>query len=347
MEDFLGIVEESFSELKDYRREEGQRHPLINLIVISVCAIIANADSEQDIAEYAAAKKAWLETFLVMNHGTPSVSTIKRFFEFIDPEQFANCFSNFVKKIPIKKLGKHIALDGKTLRSSYDEVKGVVSTHIVNAMETELGLTLAQVKTETKSNEITAIPRIIDLINIEKVLVTIDAMGCQKAIAELIRKRDGDYLLALKSNHPKLHEEVINLFDKLKEKDLQEEYRSKRTVDKGHGRIEEREYFTISAEKLSLNERRQWSSIKSVVCTTTKRQEISTGKVSIETRYFISSLDFEEIDKISNSIRRHWGIENSLHYVLDMTFDEDASRIRAGNAAEVFSAARKLALNIS
>ena len=312
MEEFLGIVKESFSELQDYRREEGQRHSLNNLIIISVCAIIANADSEKDIAEYAAAKQDWLETFLVMKHGTPSTSTIKRFFEFIDPKQFAICFSNVVKKLPIKKFGKHIALDGKTLRSSYDKVNGVLSTHIVNAMETEHGITLAQVRTETKSNEITAIPQIINLINIEKAVVTIDAMGCQKAIAELILERKGEYLLALKSNHPKLHVEVVNLFDKAKE---QQEYRYKRTIDKGHGRIEEREYFTLSSEKISLHERCQWSGIKSIVCTTTKRQEVSTGKTSLETRYYISSLDFEEIDKISSSIRRHWGIENSLHYV--------------------------------
>jgi predicted transposase YbfD/YdcC len=341
MEEFLSVIEESFSELEDYRREEGLRHPLINMIVISVCALIANADSEQDIEEYAEAKRKWFETFLILKHGIPSFSTVKRFFEFIDPQQFEKCFRSFVQKLPIEKYGDHIALDGKTLRSSYDTAKDQPTSHIISAFETKHGITLAQVKTEEKSNEITAIPEVIDMLNIEGTTITIDAMGCQ------IIDKKGDFALALKSNHPKLYDEVVSFFEQsIKEKFQNIEHEHKRTINKGHGRIEEREYISCPVEYISLGERCQWKGIKSIICTTTKRHEISTDKTSNETRYFISSLSFEKIEKISNAIRNHWGIENSLHYVLDVTFDEDGSRIRAGNAAEVFSVARKLALNI-
>lgn len=347
MEIFREIVEESFSELKDHRRPEGQRHPFINLIVICVCAVIANAESEKDIYEYGIAKQDWLETFLNLRYGIPSESTFKRFLALINSEQLEKCFIEFTKRLPINKHGEHIAIDGKTLRSSYDQLKEQSTIHMLSALATEYGITLAQIKTNDKSNEITAIPELIDMLNIEDTVISMDAMRTQKSIAQQIIDKKGNYVLALKSNHSNFYDEVENFFKQAKELDFQNvECKHKRTTDKGHGRIEEREYIVCSTDDKNISEKEKWKGIQSIISTTTTRYEIVENKTSTETRFFISSLSLGNIEKIATAIRSHWGIENSLHYVLDVTFGEDDSRIRVGNTAENFSVLRRLALNM-
>lgn len=347
MEIFKEIIEESFSELKDHRRAEGQRHPFINLIVISVCAVVANAESESDIAEYALAKQEWLARFLDMKYGVPSEPTFRRFLSLVDSEQLEKCFIEFTKNLSIKMEGQHIAIDGKTLCSSYDQAKGKSAIHMLSALATEYGITLAQIKTEDKSNEITVIPKLIEMLNIEDTVISIDAMGTQKSIAKQIIENKGDYVLALKSNHPTFHDEVKDFFQVSTKADFKcVEVEQRKIIEKGHGRIEEREYFVCGTKYNCFSEMDKWEGIQSIICTTTKRQEVLNGRTSIETRFFISSLNMHSIDKIVNSIRSHWGIENSLHYVLDVTFNEDDSRIRTQYAAENFSVLRRLALNM-
>lgn len=347
MEIFKEIIEESFSELKDHRRAEGQRHPFINLIVICVCAVIANAESEKDIYEYGMAKQDWLKTFLNLNHGIPSESTFKRFLALINSDQLEKCFIEFTKRLPVNSSGGHIAIDGKTLCSSYDQRKGQSTIHMLSALATEHGITLAQVKTNDKSNEITAIPELINMLNIEGTVVSMDAMGTQKSIAKQIVDKKGDYVLALKSNHLTFYDEVEEFFKQGIQSNFQNiEYQHKTTTDKGHGRIEEREYIICNVDHESISEKVKWKGVQSIIYSTTKRHEVLTNKISTETRLFISSLSIAHGEKIATAIRSHWGIENSLHYVLDVTFGEDDSRIRTGNAAENFSVLRRLALNV-
>lgn len=347
MKIFKETIKKSFAELKDYRRAEGKRHPFINLIVISVCAVISNAEGEKDIYEYGRAKKKWLKTFLKLKHGIPSESTFERFFSLIDSKQLEKCFIEFTKNLPVIKSGGHIAIDGKTLRSSYDQATKQSPIHMLSALVTKSGITLAQIKTNDKSNEITVIPELIDMINIEDTVISMDAMGTQKAIAEQIVDKKGDYVLALKSNHPTFYDEVEDFFQQCIKSNFQNAAcKTKKTVDKGHGRIEEREYMVCSVDYQCISEKEKWKGIQSIIRTTTKRQEILEDKTSTETRFFISSLKMDNVEKIATVVRSHWGIENSLHYVLDVTFGEDDSRIRTGNAAENFSVLRRIALNV-
>jgi predicted transposase YbfD/YdcC len=347
MEQFKEIIEESFLELDDYRRAEGQRHPFINLIVMSVCAVIANADSESDIAIYAEEKREWFEQFLDLKHGTPSEPTFRRFLTLVDSKQLEKCFIEFTRKLTRGKNGNHIAIDGKTICSSYDKDKNTSPIHMLSALATEYGLTLAQIKTDSKSNEITAIPEMLEMLDLKETVVSMDAIGTQKAIAKQIRKKEGDYVLALKSNHPTFYDEVEDFFTQsLKNEFKNTELMQRTTIDKGHGRIEERKYYICSSDYDCISEKGKWEGIKSIIYTTTTRKNVIEDKTSMEGRYFISSLDMEQVDKIVNSIRSHWSIENSLHYILDVTFGEDGCRARAINVAENFSVMRRLALNI-
>jgi predicted transposase YbfD/YdcC len=347
MNTFKQLVADSFSELEDYRIAQGQRHPFINLIVISVCAVIANATDESDIAEYGKAKLDWFSTFLDLPYGIPSQSTFERFFAAINPQQLERCFIEFTKKVPFENYKEHIAIDGKTIRSSYDTASDKPRTHIVSAFATKFGITLAQVKTDAKSNEITAIPELLDMINIEGSTISMDAMGTQKSIAQKIIRKKGDYVLSVKDNHPKLAKEVEAFFEAaLKSKFQDIACESFRFAEKGHGRIEVREYYICSIDHDCVSEKQYWEGVKTIIMTTTERHHVLSGKTSIETRFFISSLGLNEANEIHKAIRQHWGVENSLHYVLDVTFKEDASRIRINNAAENFSVMRRLALNV-
>lgn len=347
MDKFKETINECFAELEDHRRDEGKRHPFINLIVMSVCAVIANADSESDIAIYASEKKEWFEQFLDLKHGTPSEPTFRRFLTFADSSQLQKCFIEFTQKLTRGKNGKHIAIDGKTICSSYDKDKKQSPIHMLSALATDYGLTLAQLKTDNKSNEITAIPEMLNMLDIKEAVVSMDAMGTQKSIAKQILDKKGDYMLALKSNHPTFYDEVEDFFTQsLKAEFKNTESVQRTTIDKGHGRIEERKYYICSSDYDCLSEKEKWDGIKSIIYTTTTRKNILEGRTSTEGRYFISSLSMNQVDKIVNSIRSHWSIENSLHYVLDVTFGEDGCRARANNVAENFSVMRRIALNL-
>lgn len=332
-----------FENLEDPRVDRTKRHLLIDILVIAVCAVLCGADNWVDVAEYGKAKYAWLKTFLKLPHGIPSHDTFGRVFARIDPEQFQQCFLNWMTSVRQVTKGL-VAIDGKTLRHSFDRASGKAAIHMVSAWATAQGLVLGQVKVDDKSNEITAIPALLKMLEILGCIVTIDAMGCQKEIARLIREKDGDYVLALKENQGTLYEDVklyfeggraIN-FKGLKRPEFFE------TVDGDHGRIETRRYWTLS-DIGWLRNKNQWQDLTTIGMVESVRE--SQGQTSTETRYYISSLD-NNPQRFAHAVRGHWGIENGLHWVLDIAFREDESRIRKDHAPENFALLRHIALNL-
>lgn len=332
-----------FGQLDDPRMDRKKRHTLLDIIAITVCAVIAGADGWTAVALFGKSKESWLRTFLKLPNGIPSHDTFGRFFALLDPAAFQDCFMNWVRAVHESIQGV-VAIDGKTARRSHDRAKAKKAIHLVSAWATENGVALGHVKTDDKSNEITAIPELLKLLELKGCLVTIDAMGCQRDIAQAVAEAGADYLLALKGNQGTLEEDVEQEF-----KEAQAEgfahmdclYRE--TLDKGHGRIEKRQYwYTHDIQGLGTLDR--WPKLNGMaMCRATRTVN---GETSVEDRYFITSDTGNDVEKIASAIRAHWRIENSLHWVLDIAFDEDQSRIRAGYAAENLATIRKLALNV-
>lgn len=330
-----------FESLKDPRVERTRRHKLMDIVVISVLAVICYADGWSDIHDFGKAREAWLRSFLELPNGIPCDDTFRRVFAALDPGQFQACFVSWVQSLVGATDGKLVAVDGKTVRHSFagEEAKGPL--HLVSAWVGENQAVLGQLATDSKSNEITAIPQLLELLDLRGATVTIDAMGCQRAIAEKIIDAGADYILALKDNHPTLHQEVVQFFEAAQA----ETFRDTRcdqdeTVDGGHGRIELRRVFA-SDDIDWLADKPCWKGLRSVVMVESER---SLGdKTSFERRYYLSSLPAEAA-QLGERIRGHWGIENQLHWVLDMAFDEDRSRIRRGHGPDNFALLRKIAL---
>lgn len=338
-------LEHHFSSLQDPRIDRTKRHKLLDILVISICAVIAGADSWYDIEAFGEAKEGWFRQFLELPNGIPSHDTFGRLFARLDPEQFETCFRHWVavnsKVIP----GEIVAIDGKVLRGSHDKWLGKGAIDIVSAWASTNHLILGQVKVDDKSNEITAIPKLLTALQIAGCIVTIDAMGCQTEIAEQIIDQEGDYVLALKGNQGQLHEDVGLLFDDLEASDYKAyDYDYTKTIDKGHGRIEVRECWSISNPDLLHNLRgaAKWKSLKSVVRIRSQRR--IGEKQTTENRYYIASII--KAKPILTATRFHWGIENKVHWVLDVAFDEDRCRSRKDNSAENLSTLRRLALNL-
>ncbi len=347
MEDMsLGPLATSFATLTDPRVDRTKEHLLLDIVLIAICAVVCGADGWVEVAEFGETKKEWFSRFLKLPSGIASHDTFGRVFAALDAIEFQRCFLEWVQAVQVLTAGQVIAIDGKTLRRSHDKRRGKAALHLVSAWASANRLVLGQVATDAKSNEITAIPELLRLLDLKGCIVTIDAAGTQTAIAEQIVAADGDYVLALKGNQKGLAEDVTRLFEWARSIDFAElEHDHVRTTTKGHGRLEIRDCWTIADPRYvgDLRQGRQWKSLRSVAQVQLERRE--GEHVTVETRYYISSLS-GDAKQIENAVRLHWGIENPVHWCLDVSFNEDASRIRAGHAAENFAVLRHLALNL-
>lgn len=333
-----------FSTLPDPRVARTRKHNLHDMLVIGICGMLCGAEDWVAIERFANAKLDWFKTFLDLPGGVPSHDTFGRVFAAIDPEAFAKCFIAWIEDVAELTRGEVVAIDGKTIRRSFERASGRAAIHMVSAWATENRLVLGQVATDDKSNEITAIPRLLELLVLRGAIVTIDAMGCQKEIAQAIRARDAHYVLGLKGNHPKLHTEVVAYFDQArKEGFLDAPHGEHVESGRGHGREEERHVWT--SEDLGwMEDREAWKGLRTVVMVESKRT--IGDKTTREQRYYLSSLPAKDARKLARAIRGHWAVENNLHWVLDVGFREDESRVREGHGAENLSTLRRIALNL-
>ena len=333
-----------FDDLPDPRIDRQKRHELTDMLTIAICAVICGADGWVEIEQFGQAKADWFKTFLGLPHGIASHDTFGRVFAALDPVAFEGCFMSWIKSLCEDTAGDIVAIDGKTLRRSFDHAAGKTALHMVSAWAADSGLTLGQIATEQKSNEITAIPKLLKLLDIRGATVTIDAMGCQKTIAEQIIEQEGDYMLGLKGNQGTLHDEVKLLMDEAVEHDFEHmQYDFHETIDGDHGRIERRKVW-CTHDVDWFKDKDQWPGLRSFVMVESQR---TVGeKTTRERRYFISSLDGTNAKRCAHAIRSHWGIENSVHWILDVAFDEDRCRVRQGNASENMSLLRRIALNL-
>ncbi len=340
-------VSRHFEDLEDPRTGNALRHPLLSIVTIAVCAVICGADNWVDVEGFGLAKCDWLSQFLDLPYGIPSHDTFGRLFAALDADQFELCFRSWMQAMAELVSGEVIAIDGKTARRSHDHRVGKRALHMVSAWATANHLVLGQEKTEDHSNEITAIPKLLKALDIKDRVVTIDAMGCQKKVAAQIIDQKGHYILALKENQKHLHRRVKTLFaDMLAVGKLSHEGQSLvRTTEKGHGRLEARRCWTLpTAEwRFYLDMEEKWSGLQSVIMVLGERT--LNGQTSAETRYYITSLP-PDAEPLLNAVRTHWGIENSLHWVLDIAFREDESRVRKGNGQHNLAILRRLALNL-
>jgi len=335
-----------FSDLTDPRIDRTKRHKLLDIIVIAICGIICGADDWVSIELFGKAKLGWFQTFLELPNGIASHDTFGRVFRALNPDQFQTCFTNWILAVSDIIKGQVIAFDGKTLRRSHDKTLGKNAIVMVSAWATANRLVLGQVKVDEKSNEITAIPELLQALDISGCIVTTDAMGCQKEIASQIVEGGGDYVLALKENHGQLYEDTVLLFDDLEVSQLKAyTFDEEKTVEGGHGRLETRQCWAISDPEVvqALRGAREWESLQSVVKVRTKRTD--GEQVTVQDRYYLSSLE-GDAKKLLQAKRSHWGIENGLHWVLDIAFREDESRVRKDHAAQNLAILRHIAVNL-
>ena len=333
---------EIFGDMPDPRIDRNKDHQLLDIFVVTLCAVLTGAEHWTEIEQFGKVKLEWLRKFIPLENGIPSHDTFGRVFSRIDPEAFAERFLAWVRAA-CGTVGKGlVAIDGKTLRRSCDAADDKAAIHMVSAWAAENRLVLAQVKTDEKSNEITAIPELLKLLDLGGCIVTIDAMGCQKKIARQITKAGGDYVLGLKGNQTKLKDDVERFFACAERDDYALlESDTHRTVEKDHGRIETREYRIVAED--SFETKGEWGGLKAVGMARSER--IVKGKTTNETRYFICSRMMPG-EAFARAVRGHWGIENSLHWVLDVAFREDECRIRKDHAPENLALVRHMALNL-
>lgn len=326
-----------FASLPDHRIDRTKLHLAEDIVFISIASVLCGADTWDEMEDFGNSKTEWLKTILELPNGIPSHDTFNRFFTSLDPDAFEKCFLEWTSHIVKQNAGKVISIDGKTIRGSRG--KGIKSAiHMVSAWVEENQITLGQIQVEDKSNEITAIPALLDALLISGSIVTIDAMGCQVDIAKKIVSKNADYLLAVKANQPELFEDIQDSFRMLKPIDVCED------IDYGHGRVETRVCSIIRDFSL-IDKAQRWPQLNAVARVQAERFHKATQKTETETRYYITSAN-SDAETIGKCIRSHWGIENSLHWVLDVAFLEDKNRKRAGNAAHNASLLNRIALNL-
>jgi predicted transposase YbfD/YdcC len=336
-------VTKHFARLRDPRRDHCKRHLLIDIIVIALCATICGANDWQQIVTFGQRRHDWLKTFLALPNGIPSHDTFERVFDRLDPHAFLACFQRWVEALTHALGLKHIAIDGKTMRHSGKTTMKLKPLHIVSAWANEHHLTLGQVAVDDKSNEITAIPLLLELLDVHGALVTIDAMGCQKEIAKQIVDAGGDYVLSVKGNQPNLladiQETMMEVLDRGQDG---AECKTYVTKDKDHGREEERSYLIVTDLK-KIRNRDEWAELKVVGMYTSTR--IIAGKRTDEAHYFIGSR-CADANVYASTLRGHWSIENNLHWQLDVTFGEDGNRVQRRHGGQNLALLRRLALSL-
>ena len=333
-----------FKDIKDPRNLVKLSYKLEEVFFLTLVATIAGAETMVDIANYGKEKLKFLREYLPFKNGTPSHDTLSIIFKTIDPESFGKCFMNWVCEISGGLSGEVICLDGKTIRGSKNSKTNDKTAHIVSAFASNKNLILGQIKVDEKSNEITAIPELLKNLDIDGAIVTIDAMGCQEEIAREIINKKGNYLFSLKGNQGNLHEDIKYFFEtEKKDRFKQIEYDYFETIEKDHGRIETRKIWATNDLGALKTTHARWENLNSIIMIESTRE--IKEKVSSETRYFISSLP-ANAELIGVSARSHWGIENKVHWILDVVFHEDLCRSREGNVAENLAHVRKIALNI-
>lgn len=341
--EFAKGLRECFCDLKDPRVVGRCDHLLLDIIAITLLGVMCGAEDWPDIEQFGQSRHEWLKTFLGLPNGIPSHDTFGRVFGLLDRKQFAACLFQWTQAIHEATGGKLIAIDGKALRRSFAKKSGKAMLHLVTAWSSENSLTLGQVACEEKSNEITAIPELLKLLNLKGSTVTIDAMGTQKAIARQIREQKGHYVLALKGNQSTLKKDMQQLFDQGMETNFKGmKHDVYETKEKGHGRIDERTYHVIEIPK-DHPQRKAWKDLRTLVVTVSRR--VVDGKETWESRLYVSSHP-PRAKKLAHAIRRHWSIENSLHWVLDVTFGEDARRQQDRNGGANLAAVRRLAVSL-
>ena len=328
-----------FSIIRDPRMDRTQRHPLNTIVFTALCAVIAGAEHWTEVAQFAKDKQTWFSEYVDFPNGIPSHDTYGRFFALLSPREFDKGFLSWVRSIHKKTQGEVIALDGKTARRSHDRKNAKEALHLVHAWASENHMLLGQVETDTKSNEITAIPKLLKMLDLKGSIVTIDAMGCQKTIAKEITEQGGDYVFSLKGNQETIHEEVKLYWQ---DETLKQEADHYETVEKDHGRIEKRGYW-ITSDTEWMDAKPEWAKLKSIGRVESER---TIGEESrVEQRCYLTSLD-ANAKEFARAVRGHWGVENGLHYVLDISFREDECRVRQRHAAQNFALLRRLALNL-
>jgi predicted transposase YbfD/YdcC len=327
-----------FTELTDPRIDRSKEHLMEDIIFITIAAVICGAETWNDIENYGKSKEQWLRRYLQLPNGIPSHDTFNRFFSALAPEAFEEAFIRWVKDVAHLTQGEIVSIDGKNMRGTREGSQSKRAVHIVSAWANSNRLSLGQVKVDEKSNEITAIPKLLEVLTLQGSIVSIDAMGCQKEIASKIIEKKADYILAVKGNQGSLEDDILQTvrFCRPQEEWVEEDF--------GHGRIESRKCSLYNDFSFITNAA-QWKELKSVVKIESSRYIKSEGKEETETRYYITSSG-GNAEKIGKAIRSHWGIENSLHWVLDVSFGEDKSRKREGYAAQNFSMINRIALNL-
>lgn len=329
-----------FAKLTDPRIERTKRHSLLDMVFIALCATICGAEGWADVERFGKMKRDWFARFLSLENGIPSHDTFGRLFARLDTHEFQVCVHNWLLNLGLQLKDQGISIDGKTLRHSFDTATGKAALHVVSAWASQLRICLGQVAVEGKSNEITAVPKLLELLELTGAVVTLDAMHCQKETTAAIRAKKADYVITVKANQPKLHDAVQQFFLDAANRDY-EGVRIHKTTERNRGRIERREVYVAPAPA-ELTERGEWVGLRSIGMIYRYRQD---GDESHAVTFFISSLP-PRVKRIARHVRGHWGVENSLHWVLDVTFAEDASRIRKDNSPEIAGTFRRLALSV-
>jgi len=342
----LASIEACFGDIHDPRVQGRCDYTLVEIITIAICAIVAGADTWTGVETFGKSKETWLKQFLPLKKGIPAHDTFGDVFQMIDGEEFQRSFIRWVKQVFTVTKGQVVAIDGKTVRRSHDKAIGKDAIHIVSAWANQNGITLGQYKVDEKTNEITAIPELLQLLNVAGCIVTIDAMGCQKKIAQAIRDKQADYVLRVKANQKQLYQDLGDWFDhadQVQFKDMQSDYCD--TVNKGHGRIDIRRCWTISDPLIFeyIRHYEGWADLQTIV--RVQRERKFPDRVEQQTAYYISSLPGDAQQTLA-ATRHHWAVENALHWVLDVTFHEDDARLRKDNSPQNFAVLRHIALNI-